>query len=529
MDEAMSHFCWRRRTLWLGVLFVLLIAAIPRLYAVKQMPAFVDEVYWILDGYEALQRWRSADNAEDRWGPRILRHPGIPAAVAGGLAESTRDISADRVNENERILVLARLGIVWTGVLCCVALTLLGSRIYGLPTGLAAGSLLALSPHHVANSAWLQCDSALALFTMVSVLALVLQVREGGSRWLLLSAVAAGLAVASKLPGLLLFAYVIGVYVIAYRAGGGACRRMSARSAVSEVAVWCLVATVTLYATWPRMWSNLLEPVDTLRWAASLGGGHINYFMGSIVDAPPWYYYLVVVPLSLSEIEFLGLLAGTVWLLVKIWRGEHLRRETLLVLGWALLFLVAMSLGGKKLGPRYLLPLWPVMALMLARLAMMLAPKIARLRRPVPIFLAAACAVAALGSLVATRGDFFAHANQLLGGLAAMDRTTVVVGVAEGEVARLIDSLPHTGGMRVAGHLLSLQWHARRRLEPTQCDGLDPQVAALPTTEYLIVMRYFEQRCPAYSPEALHDQGWREVQSVVRGRVSLARIYKNRG
>lgn len=520
---------WRSRNwLWLGALLVLLVAAIPRLIAVREQPAFVDEVYWLLDGHEAFQRWRNRgmDPTGDIWGARILRHPGVPAAIAGGLAESTRDPQADRVDENERILVLARLGIVWTGVLGCLALAVLASKLYGPATGFLAGILLAFSPHHIANSAWLQCDAALTLFTIVSVLTLVLHLRDGGWAWLWASGIAGGLAIASKLPGVVLFPWIVSAYGVARVFGVGGKRPPVVRAA-GEVLAWCGAAFATLYLAWPRMWSNPLELVDTFVWAQSLGEGHLNYFRGTITSSPLWTYYLFVVPLSLGEIEWLGLLGCVGWLAVAARRNRFPRTDTVLIILWCGLFLLAMSLSGKKLGARYVLPLWPVLALGIARLAVLAFPLLSKVRWRVPSLVLSTCALVTVFSALATRGSFFEHANRLLGGIAAMDRTTLVVGVAERDAAQAIDALPTATRVLAAGHLLSLQWHARRPLERAFCES--PGLVSPPPigeTDHLVVMRYFEQRCPAYAMDVLSRQGWVLVHTISRGNVALARLYR---
>lgn len=520
---------WRQRKLWLGLLLVGLLATIPRLIAVVQMTTFVDEIYWLSDGHEALERLRALGSSDDPWGPRILRHPGVPAAIAGGLAEDTRNPAADRVSENERIIVRARMGVVWMGVLCCLVVAAFGARIYGLATGLMAGGILAISPFHIANSAWLQCDSALALFSITAVLAFTQQLRGGGYHWLLASAIAAGLAIASKLPGVLLAVWTVGACLITH-ANASRWQLSTLLRPGRDLVVWGALALITLYMCWPRMWTNPLALFETLLWARDVGENHINYFMGQILPAPPWYYYLVVIPFSLDEIEFVGILAAAGWVAFHwIRKGEHPSLTTWLLVAWAAIFLVAMSLAGKKLGARYVLPLWPVIALLVARVAVLGAERArmtsSRIKWPLlPVLTTVAIAGAAAG-LAATRGDFFAYSNRLLGGLPSMDKVTLIVGVAERDVARYIDTLSNIGTTYIAGHILSMQWHARRALLSAPCEGLQWTAPGAPSGQLLVVHSYYERRCPAYSEAALTARGAREIRQFVWGRTLLARVY----
>lgn len=512
------------------MLLIAIAATLPRLFAVEHMTTFVDEIYFLGDGHEALERMRDPNPPPDVWGPRTLRYPGVPVAIAAGLAEDTRDAAADRVTENQRIIRLGRLGVVWMGILCCLIVALLGARLYGLPTGLLAGAILATSPNHVANSAWLHHDSPLTLFLSVSVLSLILHRREGGTGWLVISAISAGLAISSKLPGLVIGLYAAAV-CLAVPVSAFAGRPPRAGQSLRDLALWSLLALLTLYAAWPRMWTNPLALIDALLWVRSLAESHLNYFMGEISTAPPWYYYLVVVPFSFNEIEFLGLVGGVAW--VAWWwhrRGVAPSRETLLLVAWALTFLLFMSLGGKKLGARYVLPLWPIVALLVARFGVL---GIARLRvvsaasrLPVAGIAATLGAAVVAAGLAATRGDFHAYANRLLGGLPAMDRATLVVGVAERDVARYLDSLAEPAAVYVAGHLLSTQWHARRTVQSAPCGGLNREAQPAGVQTFLVVHSYYDKRCPAYAADALHRLGARELQQFVWGRTVLARVYQ---
>lgn len=521
---------WRRPILlWL---LVGVVAAIPRLQAIETMPAFGDEVYWLLDGHEAFQRWQMRDGPNP-WGERVLRHPGTPTALAGGLAERTRNPQLDRVSENERILHSARFLIVWFGVVGCVVLAALGARLYGAQVGVLAGIALALSPQHVANSAWLQCDTTLATFSTGAVLSLALHLREGGWRWLLGSAVMAGLAISSKWPALVLLPFALASIWVARFSGGA--WRLQLRNAANESLLWLCVAMLVLFITWPRMWFDPFEFVKTILWARQVAAEHLTYFQGAITYSPAWYYYFVAVPLSLSELETVLLGTGLLATLTAALRGDlRVRRETWLLLAWLSLFLLAMTLSSKKLGARYVLPIWPILALLGA---ITMASGLAWLRdRAGPLAAGVsglALLLAASTSLFATGGNPMAHANRLLGGLPAMDRAILIVGVADHEIAGFLDTLPAPATIQVAGNLLSTQWHSRRHLLPATCDLLQghplPRSVAPIAADYVGVFSHFSKRCTEWNDDAMKSAGAVEVHRMERDGVVLARVYQRPG
>ncbi|GMU44420.1 MAG: glycosyltransferase family 39 protein [Xanthomonadales bacterium] len=515
--------------LWL---LIAVLATIPRLHAVLQMPAFGDEIYWLEDGLEALQRWQSRGSAEDIWGPRVLRHPGTPTALAGGLAAATRDANLDRVAENERILLTARLSVVWLGVLGCVVVAMLGARLYGIRAGALAGIILALSPHHIANSAWLQCDASLATFSIASVLALAVHLRNGKLRWLLASAGLAGLAINCKWTGLLTIPLTFGAMVfLRLRASESWPRAVV--DGVRPSLYWLGVAVSVLYLTWPRMWFDPSELFKTILWAKDVGASHLTFFQGEITESPAWYYYFVAVPFSLSELESLLLAGAVAGAVIAAFRGRlRMNQTSCLLLVWIFLFLLAMTLSGKKLGARYVLPIWPALALLLAASVRAAYRRLRHLAhmRACTATAALAAGLAACATLAATGGNYPIHANRLLGGLPAMDRSILIVGVADREVARFLDTLPASATVQIAGNLLSTRWHAHHAMKTVGCDlaqGLRSARKVAPiSADFVGVFSHFSHRCPEWNHAAMLAAHATEVHRLERDGVVLARVYR---
>jgi hypothetical protein len=183
----------------------------------------------------------------------------------------------------------------------------------------------------------------------VSLLAgLVFWTGRGGHRYLAFSAVAAGLALLTKIPAVTLVpAFLLTGHV--------ASRVVPGHSWVRSSALWLALAAVTAVACWPALWDDPLGRLaDMARFAQVQGSRpHLwpNFFLGQalITDPGPWFYP-VAMAIRLSPVTLVGLVALA---LVMRWRPERL--TVVGILGLVLLFAGLMSLGAKKFD-RYLLP-----------------------------------------------------------------------------------------------------------------------------------------------------------------------------
>ena len=239
----------------------------------------------------------------------------------------------------------------------------LASRLWPDDWGAAAraGWALAGSAVFVVSGQLTMFDALLALWTILTMLALVAAMRTGLWRWWVAAGLALGLGGLSKgpvilihvLPALLAAPWWIGpdraVTVRRYLAGTG----IALGTGLVVVAAWVVPAGLAAGPEW----------FDTILWRQSAGR-----MANSFAHAHPWWFYVALSPLLLFPWAYLPGLwrqAGRVR-----WSEPGLR----LAVVWSLPAIVGFSLiSGKQL--HYLVPELPAVALVASRLLRDLRPR----------------------------------------------------------------------------------------------------------------------------------------------------------
>jgi hypothetical protein len=190
---------------------------------------------------------------------------------------------------------------------------------------------------------------------------------------------------------------------------------------------------------------------------ASAGKDANIFFLGRIIDDDPgWLFY----PVNYLWRTTPAVLAGlTLALLAFLKRWSPLddgqRREmTVLLVLYALLFAVMMSLGAKKFD-RYLIPIFPPLDLLAGiGWTALLGWLWGRSRQPLGRWAAVGLGVLAIGSQAYLAGStypyYLTYYNPLLGGSAKAPEV-MMIGWGEGldQAARYINSLPRSERMKV--------------------------------------------------------------------------------
>ncbi len=115
------------------------------------------------------------------------------------------------------------------------------------------------------------------------------------------------------------------------------------------------VAYIALLVLWPALWSNPLFIVEYLINQGTIASkGTANYFWGNISKNPSALYYLFQlaarVPIPIIVLFLVSF---------KYINKVLVNKKALAISIFNLAYLFSMSLMGKKLGARYILPLWP--------------------------------------------------------------------------------------------------------------------------------------------------------------------------
>ncbi|MCE7982598.1 MAG: hypothetical protein DYG89_15545 [Caldilinea sp. CFX5] len=131
-----------------------------------------------------------------------LMHMAAPLAERLGFSASTVALMARADGACDAISVAGRLVIALFDTLTIFLLFLLGRRIFGTGAGLIAAAFYAFTAQAIQLSHFFAMDPASTTFTVLAVLGAVMMVQERSWRAVVISGIAAGLAIASKFSAL---------------------------------------------------------------------------------------------------------------------------------------------------------------------------------------------------------------------------------------------------------------------------------------------------------------------------------------
>lgn len=165
------------------------------------------------------------------------------------------------------ILITSRMIMVLVNTLTLLAAFLLAWRLFGgLPTLVGFG-LIAFDPFHIEVTRLAHLDGPLSSFLLLSLLSFLVFLHNGrGKLWLLISAVAGGLAVLSKIMGVMIVPILVLIALVDYV---GARKRKSDRphegpsnslsDLIAPLMLWLIVFLIVVVLFFPAMWESPLE------------------------------------------------------------------------------------------------------------------------------------------------------------------------------------------------------------------------------------------------------------------------------
>lgn len=294
----------------------------------------------------------------------------------------------------------------------CALLVPIGARLYNLRTGILAAGIATVLPPLVGHGKVVGHEAPSVLWWSLGIL-LALGVhdelpddarRARRTLALRLAGVGAvvGVAIASRFVNGLLGPLCALIVVVQ------APPRWRNPTILGGAVLMPLAAVATLYAIWPRLWAH---PVAAL--AASfrkLDVVHIPEPFLGVLTATPGPHYFAVYLYATLPVTILVLAAG--------WSMRAVRdrdRASLLVLAWLIAPLLAALSPVRQDGVRYIMPVFPAVAMMAAACV----DRFAHDRR---IFVAAAAAIAAyLGvTLARTHPYYLDYFGEHTGGAGAV-------------------------------------------------------------------------------------------------------------
>jgi len=378
---------WRRFIPWLPVL-VFVIALLPRLWAPSPFITW-DEPTWTYRSLKFLRALQVGDFAATD----LSAHPGVVTMWAGSVgiaADLTTSTGAGMAwvddlppfDEDNTDLVrqllpwwrAARPGVGVVTALLIAAAYMLLTRLADRWTALAGALLLAYDPYYLGHSRVLHLDAVMAGAMLCSVLAVLVYVRGGDRRHLLLAGAFGGLAVVEKSPAAFIAPFSAFILLASAPLAARRPGRAELAAGARDLVLWGLAAGVAYVVLWPAMWA---APLGTLggMWAyATESAGRAReavFFWGAIQPDPGLRLYLAAVPFRLTPLACLGLVATLPVLRLRPAPNDNLGAPadrdrdwslaTVVVLvAYVVLFLLFMGDGAKKF-ERYVLPVFPAL------------------------------------------------------------------------------------------------------------------------------------------------------------------------
>lgn len=357
-------------------------ALLPRLLS---LGAFItwDEPMWVYRSIHFLSALLRGDFA----GTFQVGHPGVITMISGAIGVALRrfllGLGAADVNWLEALPALqptdveairrlapflsaAKVPLIVLHAACIACMYLLLKRLLGFRTTAVAAFLIVLDPFHIALSRVLHIDGAASDLMMLSLLGLLVALREWQRGRFILSGALAGLAFLAKSYSLFMIpfaALVLGTSVLLWR--------RPLRRAAGAFFWWCLAAGATFFLLWPAMW---VDPVGTVRSVLGTAFGYAaalsetsDFFMGRVVEDAGLLFYPVALAFRTTPAVWVGLLAFLILAIRAALRvaarGMRALRTALAerwfpyvaLVVYAGLFFAAMSLATKKFD-RYMLP-----------------------------------------------------------------------------------------------------------------------------------------------------------------------------
>jgi hypothetical protein len=380
-----------RRSNWIAALLIFALSFVPRALSLNAI-SIIDEFQWQKGTQAFINGLRSGDFSATycRYHPAVtdmwLIAIGLGFKYLGMLSQGAPPAGFQTFLEqstfpgypNVDFLVAERLPFALVNSISVVLVYLLAKRLFGGPVARLGAGLLALDPFYISHSRVVTPDGLLASFMTLSILSFIVYlVCERSRYYVAFSGLAAGLALLSKIPAVLLVP-MVGVLTVAMsfweiRKLKRPWSQTSLRF-LGDLAMWGGVAVLTFFCLWPAMW---VAPVGTVqRMVADMvndtGGGWNQFFMGRSVKDPGLLFYPVVLLFRATPLTLIGAVTSLIFFSNlsrqkgKATEGTPPALPSFVMLVMCiLLFTLLISFGTTKFD-RFLLPVFPLVDILAA-------------------------------------------------------------------------------------------------------------------------------------------------------------------
>jgi 4-amino-4-deoxy-L-arabinose transferase-like glycosyltransferase len=457
---------------WVNLALSVLFVAVSLAVRLQALDVFItpDELKWVCRSINFHRGLRTGDLHQTLQ----TGHPGVVTMWLGvpwmntdplqdwlsscdnpSISRMIAEISVQVPPELARLLFAARRGVALLTSLAVGAAFLLLVRVFDRPVALVASVFVSLDPFYLAHSRFLHLDALITSLLFLSILCLLVSLRENRSRFLVLSGMLAGLAMLNKSPAMMAMpfaALALGLWTLS--------RRRSLGWLVRTGLLWLAPAVLTYALAWPAMWvqpgKTLSTVISTALFYAENPHTNYNYFWGAPRPDPGPAFYPVALAFRLTPWTTLGCVLVLPWFVRR-----HRWRDQLWILGgFVLAYALFMTLGQKKFD-RYLLPVFPFVQT-LAAVGLLGAAdwftscwSVVRPRQLLALALSVLTLITAALTVVNHAPYYLTYYNPLLGGLEAA-RRTLLVGWGEGLdlAATYLNAMPNIEQMNAAARAL---------------------------------------------------------------------------
>lgn len=440
----------KRVTLWgefrykplLTILIIFGLAFLPRLVAIGRYIT-PDELIWV---YRSVQ-FREAV-LQGQWADTLTTgHPGVTTMWLGAMGISVQlwlrpfahttyqwithlaYYNPDNMaaySQLAQLLTAARLAVITVNSVGIVIAYGLAQRVFGRLPAILITAFLAFDPFLVGLSGLLHVDALMTTFTTLSLLALAWWVQADGRLPLLVSAIAAALAVLTKSPALLLIPFTALIFLFkTVTIYNNRKPHTQIGPNLRQGVLWLLVCVVIVFLCFPVLW---VGPVPAVQLITNNVNRHIEtalrptFFLGQMAYEHGVLFYPVALFFRIAPLVFVGLiLAMRALRFLESQSSSSPQRPsltTLIFILWPIFYLAAITFAEKKFD-RYALPAIPALIILAA-----LGWSQLRLKRP-QILLTSLLVIQTICLILALPYPLAAY-NPLVGGSAVAQRVLPV-------------------------------------------------------------------------------------------------------
>jgi len=289
-------------------------------------------------------------------------HPGVITMWLSGISIKTFNGSDFHTK-----LAFARAPTVIVTSLSIILIFYFIRILFNTKIALLSATLIALDPFLLAHSRLIHLDAMLTTFMLLCLLSLMTFFKNPRKELLIMAGILLGLAILTKLPAIFLLAFI--PFIVFFLSNN-----FTAKS-FNYIVVIIISAAMTFFLFWPAMW---FSPIDTIMKMAfdQQSGLEVvvknphgsGFFWGMIDDGNhgPLFYPVSFLMME-TPITLLFLPIFLVIFIKKIFKnGLDYFNKNLIVLCLYITLFAAQMILSLKAFPRYILPVFPVVDIIVA-------------------------------------------------------------------------------------------------------------------------------------------------------------------